>query len=113
MLARGLAPNSMSGARSFIPCLAGSRVASFIHSAARALHSNWVDIGTPCLRVDLILANLRQVPFSDYCPQGHCPNGQVGLTERSGAARADAGEDSLECMGFYQTKGGGNPALQP
>jgi hypothetical protein len=64
-----------------------------MHSAARALHSNWLDIGTPCLRVDLILANLRQVPFSDYCPQGHCPNGQVGLTERSGAARADAESD--------------------
>ena len=68
--------------------LAGSRFASLIHSAARALHSNWLDIGTPCLRVDLILANLRQVPFSDYCPQGHCPNGQVTLTERSGADRS-------------------------
>jgi hypothetical protein len=70
--------------------LAGSRLASLIHSAARALHSNWLDIGTPCLRVDLILANLRQVPFSDYCPQGHCPNGQVTLTERSGADRSHA-----------------------
>ena len=70
--------------------LAGSRVASFLHSAARALHSNWVDIGTPCLRVDLILANLRQVPFSDYCPQGQCPNGQVTLTGRSGAGRSHA-----------------------
>jgi hypothetical protein len=68
--------------------LAGSRFASLIHSAARALHSNWLDIGTPCLRVDLILTNLRQVPFSDYCPQGHCPNGQVTLTERSGADRS-------------------------
>jgi hypothetical protein len=73
--------------------LAGSRFASLMHSAARALHSNWLDIGTPCLRVDLILGNLRQVPFSDYCPQGHCPNGQVTLTERSGAARADAERD--------------------
>jgi hypothetical protein len=32
--------------------LAGSRFASLMHNAARALHSNWVDIGTPCLRVD-------------------------------------------------------------
>jgi hypothetical protein len=47
----------------------------------------------PCLRVELIPTNLRQGPFSDYCPQGHCPNGQVTLTERSGAARADAERD--------------------
>jgi hypothetical protein len=73
--------------------LAGSRFASFMHSEARAPHSIWLDISTPCLRVDLILANLRQVPFSGYCPQGHCPNGQVGSTERSGAARADAESD--------------------
>jgi hypothetical protein len=73
--------------------LAGSRFASLTHSAARALHSNWLDIGTPCLRVDFILANLRQVPFSDYCPQSHCPNGQVTLTERSGADRADSKND--------------------
>lgn len=70
--------------------LAGSHFASLIHSVARAIHSNWLDIGTPCLRVDLILANLRQMPFSDYCPQGHCPNGQVTLTERSGAYRSHA-----------------------
>jgi hypothetical protein len=29
----------------------------------------------------------------DYCPHGHCPDGHVTLTERSGAARADTEND--------------------
>src|ERR1700730_5456831 len=33
--------------------------------------------------------NLRQCRSRDYCPDGHCPNGHVILTEPGGAACAD------------------------
>jgi hypothetical protein len=56
---------------------AGSCLASCLHSAAREL--NWLVIGTPCLRVDLIPASLGHVLFSDYCPNGHCPNSHPTL----------------------------------
>ena len=40
-----------------------------------------------------MLGNLQWVTFSNYCPQGHCPNGQETLTEGSDADCADAKSD--------------------
>jgi hypothetical protein len=42
----------------------------------------------------MIVTNLRLTPGPDYCPNGHCPNGQVTLNEPQ--ARSDRRSNILD-----------------
>jgi hypothetical protein len=66
--------------------LAGSCMASCLHSKARERSSNGLAIGAPCLGF-LLAATYDRGRSRDYCPDGHCPNGHVSLIERSMSPR--------------------------
>jgi hypothetical protein len=42
----------------------------------------------------MIVTNLRLMPGPDYCPNGHCPNGQVMSNERQ--TRSDRRSNTLD-----------------
>ena len=94
--------------------LAGSCMASCLHSKARERSSNGLAIGAPCLGF-LLAAAYDGGRSRDYCPDGHCPNGHVSLIERSRArvvlrqitpanARDRDASDYLICIKLGQIK---------